>query len=231
MRENIADIPMVLLVLTDLALLASSRLHAAIRVTAVQGVVLGALPLLATPEPWHVRPLAMAAMSIAIKGVLFPWLLRRAAERANVRREVEPFIGYSTSLAIGIAFIPLSFWLSSRLEMPVREVSPLMVPVAFSAILSGFLLICTRRKAITQVIGYLVLENGIFAFGVAVLHEGPVWVELAVLLDVFVAVLVMGIAIHHINTAFDTIDVDRFTALRDWGSIPPPAPPPKEEQK
>jgi hydrogenase-4 component E len=225
MTTTIAELPVVLIVLTDLALLASSRLHACIRLVGVQGVVLGVLPLLSAPDPWSWRPLLLATCGTLIKGILFPWLLRRAADRARVRREVEPFVGYPTSLAIGIVFLPVSFWMSSRLQMPIREVSPLMVPVAFSAILTGLLLIVSRRKAITQVLGYLVLENGIFGFGVAVLHEGPVWIELAILLDVLVAVFVMGIAIHHISTAFDTIDVDRFTELRDWGeSVPPPPP-------
>jgi hydrogenase-4 component E len=221
---TLADLPMVLIVLTDLALLASSRLHACIRVVGVQGVVLGVVPLLSAPDPWTWRPLLLATVGAAIKGVLFPWLLRRAADRARVRREVEPFLGYPSSLALGIAFLPVGFWLSSRLEMPIRTVTPLMLPVAFSAILTGLLMIVSRRKAIMQVMGYLVLENGIFAFGVAVLHEGPVWVELAILLDVLVAVFVMGIAIHHISTEFSTIDVDRFTALRDYDSIPPPPP-------
>ena len=72
-----------------------------------------------------------------------------------------------------------------------------------------------RRKALTQVIGYLAAENGIFLLGVPLAAQGSVWLELSVLLDVFVAVFVMGIALHHINKTFESIDVGRFCSLRD----------------
>jgi hydrogenase-4 component E len=79
----------------------------------------------------------------------------------------------------------------------------------------GFVLLVTRRKAITQVLGYLTLENGVYAFGAAVALDMPVMVELGILLDVFVGVFVMGIAIFHISREFDHIDTDRLVNLSD----------------
>ncbi len=90
-----------------------------------------------------------------------------------------------------------------------------MIPGALFTILSGLFLIISRRKALTQVIGYLVLENGIYAFGAALAVEEPLVVEMGVLLDVFVAVFVMGITIHHISRDFDHIDTDRLSLLKD----------------
>jgi hydrogenase-4 component E len=82
-------------------------------------------------------------------------------------------------------------------------------------IFTGLFLIVARRKALTQVLGYLALENGIYLFGVCFASEGPIWVELGVLLDLLVAVLVMGIAVHRINQAFDSIDTARLQSLHD----------------
>jgi hydrogenase-4 component E len=100
-------------------------------------------------------------------------------------------------------------------QLPGRVISHLVLPAALSTILIGLLIITTRRKALNQVIGYLVLENGIYIFGVSMALEEPFVVELGVLLDVFVAVFVMGIAIFHISREFDHIDVDQLTTLKD----------------
>jgi hydrogenase-4 component E len=90
-----------------------------------------------------------------------------------------------------------------------------VLPVALTTILCGFLLIVSRRQALSQVVGYLVLENGIYIFGTALAHEEPLLVEMGVLLDVLVAVLVMGVAVFHISREFHHIDVDQLSQLKD----------------
>ena len=145
----------------------------------------------------------------------FPWLLARVLRDADVHREVEPIVGYTASLLIGTLTLALSLWLSPRLPLPTKPIASLLVPVALFTMLAGLFLIVSRRKALTQVLGYLVLENGIYAFGVGLVQGTPLLVELGVLLDVFVAVFVMGIAIFHINREFDHIDTDRLAVLRD----------------
>src|SRR5436190_671839 len=107
---------------------------------------------------------------------------------------------------------------SRRLPLPQTPVSPLIVPVALFTSFVGLFIIVSRRKALTQVLGYLVLENGIYAFGVGLVQNTPMLVELGVLLDVFVAVFVMGITIFHINRQFDHIDTDQLATLKDWVS-------------
>jgi hydrogenase-4 component E len=89
------------------------------------------------------------------------------------------------------------------------------VAASFATVLTGFLLLTTRLKAITQVLGYLVLENGIYIFGLLLLESTPVLVEFGVLLDLFVAIFVMGIIIHHISREFTSISTDRLSALKD----------------
>jgi hydrogenase-4 component E len=202
---------LVLLLMTNVALVGMSRLGACILMVAVQGVLLGVLTFAAHPS---VHALVVGVGGIALKGVIFPWLLGRALRQAEVRREVEPFVGYNLSMLAGAAIIILSFWIGSRL--PRAAVSSLVVPTALCMLLTGFFLIIARKKALTQVLGYLVLENGIFAFGVAFAPEAPLIVELGVFLDLFVAVFVMGIAIFHISREFDHIDTEQMAALRDW---------------
>ena len=102
------------------------------------------------------------------------------------------------------------------LPWPVPALSEFMVPVAFLVIFTGLLLIVVRAKAISQVIGYLQLETGIFIFGMAHPYQHSFLVEAAVLMDVFVAVMVMGITIYQINRAFDHIDTDKLSTLRDY---------------
>jgi hydrogenase-4 component E len=152
---------------------------------------------------------------MGLKGLLFPWLLFRARREADVRREPQPFVGYQTSLLAGVVAMGVSVWLGGRLPLPNEVISSLVVPAAFFTILCGLFLIVSRKTALTQVLGYLVLENGIYAFGVAVVQEAPLLVELGVLLDVFVAVFVMGIIIFHISREFDHMDTARLASLKE----------------
>lgn len=209
------DALMVLAICTSLKLLGSSRLGSSIRTVAAQGVVLGLVPIAAHPEGVPARLMLLTSVAVGLKAVVFPWLLFRALRGAKVRREVEPFVGYTSSLMIGVLVLIASFWIGSRLHLPGEPASSLLVPVALSTILVGLFLIVSRKKALSQVLGYLVFENGIFVFGVGAAYEAPFLVEMGVLLDVFVAVFVMGIAIFHISREFDSIDTTRLETLRD----------------
>jgi hydrogenase-4 component E len=186
---------------------------------AVQGVLMGGLPLLAG-DGISARSLLLSAAGVALKGIVFPWLLLRALREAKVQREVQPFLGYSASMLLGCAALGIALWAASRLPPPPAVRSSLLVPIALATMLTGLIVVVSRNKAITQVLGYLVFENGIYAFGVGIAPDAPLLVELGVLLDVFVAVFVMGITIFHINREFDDIDTERLSALRDWR--PPP---------
>src|SRR5512143_4019810 len=109
---------MVLAVGTSLKLLGSSRLGSSIRTVAVQGVVLGLVPIAAHPGGVPARLVLLTSAAVGLKGVVFPWLLFRALRGARVRREVEPFVGYTSSLMTGVLVLIASFWLASRLRLP-----------------------------------------------------------------------------------------------------------------
>jgi hydrogenase-4 component E len=206
---------LVIVVLTNLKLLGSSRLGASIRVVAAQGMVLGLLPILAHWNELSLRFTLLAVGTIAIKGIVFPWFLFRAIREAEIGREIEPYVGYAASLVTGAVALGVSFWVCTKLPIPENIASPWLVPVSFFSIFAGLFLIVSRKRALNQVLGFLVMENGIYTFGVGVAARTPFLVEAGVLLDVFVAVFVMGITIFHINREFDHISTDRLSALKD----------------
>jgi len=213
--HTFAELIIVLIILLDLALAVTGSLSSCIRLVAVQGVVAGLLPLLAGSGAPHLRALLFAAVIMTLKGAVFPWLLMRARDKSGARKDVEPLISYPASIVLCLGAFIASSWMGSRLPLPETQVA-WIVPASLATIFTGFLLITTRSKAITQVLGYLVIENGIYIFGLALFVEQPMMVELAILLDVFVAVFVMGIAIFHISREFDHIDTAELSELSDW---------------
>ena len=216
--NTFAELIIVVVILLDMALAVTGSLSGCIRLVAVQGVVAGLLPLLAGGGAAHgVRALVFPVVIVTLKGVVFPWLLLRARDRSGARKDVEPLISYPASILLCLGAFIASSWLGSRLPLPETNVA-WIVPASLATIFTGFLLITTRTKAITQVLGYLVIENGIYIFGLALFVEQPMLVELAILLDVFVAVFVMGIAIFHISREFDHIDTAELSELSDWRS-------------
>jgi hydrogenase-4 component E len=208
------DTLLVAVVLLAIALLGTSDLGAAVRATAAQGFILALMPLaIGAGVSWHV--VLIAGITIAIKAFGVPAMVLRAMRRAGVNREIEPLLGFGPSVLGGGAIVALSFGLGSRLELPGDPISPLLVPCGISTFLLGLLILVARTKALTQVLGYLVLENGVYIMGLAIVRELPIVVELGILLDVFVGVFIMGIVIWRISRTFDHIDTHAMTALRD----------------
>jgi len=209
----IHELLLLLVVLTNFWVLGTTRLSATIRAVAIQGVLLAALPLALHPGlSWHL--VALSIGTLVIKAVILPGFLLRAIREAAVRREIEPLIGFTSSMLLGAGAVALAFSIGPRLPLPGLE-SDMLVPVALSTVVIGLLVLTTRSKAITQVVGYLILENGIFVFGLSQVERVPFLVEAGVLLDIFVGVFIMGIVVFHINREFDSLDSARLTELRD----------------
>ena len=177
------------------ALLGTSRLGACIRWLSFQGILFGLVPLFADAAGLGWRAGMLAAGNIALKGIGFPLLLLKLRARAGTSREVQPFVSFVMSVLFGIVALGLSVWIASELKPALRHAPFVMLDSAIFLIVVGLFLIISRRNALMQVIGYLVLENGIFVFGVITVVGTPLLVELGVLLDAFVGVFVMGIAI------------------------------------
>jgi hydrogenase-4 component E len=159
--------------------------------------------------------LALAVGAAGLKALVIPGILLRAMRNAAIRREIEPFVGFTTSLLLGALATGLSLVFSRSLPLLDEHAEGLIVPAAFATVLTGFLVLTTRRKAITQVVGYLTLENGIFVFGLLLVEAMPLLVEIGVLLDLFVAVFVMGIIMDHISREFSSLSTEHLTSLKE----------------
>jgi len=211
--SGLHELLLLCVVLTNFWVLGTTRLSATIRATAIQGGLLAALPIALHPA-WSLHIIGLAAGTLLVKAILLPTFLSWAIREASVRREVEPLIGFTASITLGALAVALSFGIAERIPLPESD-SALLVPVALSTVMVGLLVLTTRSKAVTQVVGYLILENGIYVFGLSQVERVPFLVELGVLLDIFVGVFIMGIVVFHINREFDSLDSTRLTELKD----------------
>ena len=208
------DLLIALTMLTNFSLVATSRVNKAIQFAVFQGVLLGIMPLaMGLGHHFHIVLLSVAA--ITVKGWLIPYLLRRAQIQVHIQREVDPYIGYTVSLMLCALGTGLSLVLAHNLPLMPGTEFALLVPASLATLFTGFLLLVSRRKALTQVVGYLVLENGIYLFALLLVEEMPVLVEAGILLDLFVGIFVMGIVINHIRAAFDSTDTRFLAELKD----------------
>ena len=198
----------------NLLALGSSRLPSVIRSVAVQGMALGLLPLvLESSFGWLAA--GVAVVTVLVKGFVIPTLLRRAMRAAHIDREVEPFIGFVPSLLLGAAGTIGAVAAARSLPLLPEHAQTLLVPGALASIFTGFVLMVGRVKAISQVCGYLILENGIYLFGMLLIHSTPLLVESGILLDLTVGVFVIGIIVDRIQRAFDSLDTRKLTVLRE----------------
>lgn len=205
---------LVLVLLLNFVALGASRMRTVIQAVAVQGMLLGVLlvPAHGSLKTWVVL---MALATMILKGVVIPRMLFNAIRDVVIRREVEPMVGFIASLFLGATGTGLAVLFARTLPVNQTALGSLIVPAALSTVLTGFLILTTRTKALTQVVGYLILENGVFIFGLLLMEAIPFLVELGVLLDLFVAIFVMGIIIHKISREFSSVSTQMLSELKE----------------
>ena len=187
----------VILILSCLFILGSSRPHIAVRVVAIQGICLGLLPFIGSIGNFSIDIIILGAGGLVFK-VLLPLLMQTALRHTGIQKESIPYVAYGTSILIGVLLLALSSWLAVNLGFPAGT-SLLMTATSIYLMLIGLFLMISKRSAIMQSLAYLVLENGVYALGVSISLEFPLIVELGILLDIFVAVFLMGNLIFHLD--------------------------------
>ncbi len=212
---QILDLLLIVALALNFVALGVSRIRGIINAVAFQGILLGICPLFVHSEI-GVRGIVLVVMTIALKGFIIPKFIVRAMREANIQHEVNPIVNCMGSLLLGAVGTGLAMVFSSTLPLASEHKSLLVVPASFATVWTGFLLLTLRRKAITQVLGYLVLENGIFLFGLLLLGAMRFLVELGCLLDLFTGVFVMGIIIFHINREFNSVSTEHLAELKEW---------------
>ncbi|MCX7024242.1 MAG: hydrogenase [Spirochaetes bacterium] len=204
----------VLILTLNLFALGNGRILSVIRIVAAQGVLLGILPLLMHEHLTFPEVLSSAA-AISLKGIVIPGIMAKALRDAQMKREVEPLVGLLPSTIIGALVTALAFLVFSRVDPASRSDASLIIPTSITTVLAGFILLTTRFKALSQVLGYLVLENGIYIFSLLLVEAIPLVVEMGILLDLLVSVFIVSIITNHINRAFSSLDTRRLASLKE----------------
>ena len=215
---NYLDAILVLILLSVLLSLESNRMFALVKIMGLQGIMVSLVPLFIEQHSnLGCGGLIFFQIMILIKGLLIPGLLYFAVQKVAIKREVEPIIGYHASLFAGLIMILVSVYITDRLQISLPGGHSLLLITAITTLAAGLFLMMSRTKAITQVIGYLMLENGIYLTGTALTKQTHTLyvVEFGVLLDLLVGVMIMGIILHNINRAFDDVDTALLGRLKD----------------
>ena len=198
----------------NLFTLGNGRILSVIRIVSAQGVILGILPLVMHEQPGFPAILSAIA-AISLKGVIIPSIMGKALRDAQIKREVEPLIGLLPSTILGALVTAIAFLVFSGARGAGEAQASLVIPTSIATVLVGFILLTTRYKALSQVLGYLVLENGIYIFSLLLVEAIPLVVEMGMLLDLFVSVFIVSIITNHINRAFSSIDTRQLASLKE----------------
>lgn len=204
---------LILLVICNLYALSTTRYAHAIRAIAVQGFLIAALPL---PQvlAGSLHAMFLTAGTLAVKAVLLPVLLMRVLQTTDEFKVVQPFLGSVASLLLGFLMLAAAFLAGLIIPLPVHEHDVLMGATGLATLLTGMLLMVNRRKAVSQVIGFLALENGILILSLRISRGLPFVIELAILLDVLLAAMIFGGFIQSIHEIYSHTDVSRMRKLK-----------------
>jgi hydrogenase-4 component E len=204
-----------LFLLTAVVVLWRRDLAALIRVLTVQGIALSAIALLLAVAQRSIEAAAVAAVVGALKAIILPALLRRILARVPEARETSPLVNVATSLLAAAALTLLAYAAARPLVALAPAPSARAAPVGLAVLLIGFFLAATRRRAISQIVGVLLVDNGIAAVAFLTTGGVPIVIELGVSADLLLAVLVLQVLTTRLRAAFGATDLDELRELHD----------------
>ena len=216
-----------LLLLLSFAMLAQRRIVTLVNLLATQGALLFVATLLLAWRTGEHHLYLSAFLTLALKVVFLPWLLHRLIRRLQVYWDTEPLLNISGTMLIGLLVVVFAFGLAQPISALANTATRNAIGIAVAVILLSFVTMITRRKAMSQVVGFLSMENGLFFGAMSATYGMPMIVEFGVALDVLVAVLVLGIFFFQIREQFDSLDLHHLESLKESQSrepIPPPNP-------
>jgi len=204
-----------LLLLLSFAMLAQRRIVNLVNLLALQGALLFIATLLLAWRTGQTHLYVSALLTLALKVVFLPWLLHRLIRRLEVYWDSEPLLNISTTMLVGLGVVVFSFGLAQPISALASTATRNSIGIALAVVLLSFVTMITRRKAMSQVVGFLSMENGLFFGAMSATYGMPMIVEFGVALDVLVAVLVLGIFFFQIREQFDSLDLHHLEALRE----------------
>lgn len=188
-------------------------LFTAIRVYALQSVLLAMVATTIATAEGRPHLLVAAATTLALKGVLIPYFLMRVVDRIGIHREIEPLVNVPTSLLLSLGLTAVGYRVSTGFPGTAGPIHHVL-GIGLSMLFIGLFLMVTRRKAISQVLALLTVENAIFLVALTITSGMPLVVELGISFDVILAVLVLGVLVHRIVDRFESMDVSRLSNLK-----------------
>ena len=192
----------------------SSRIPILIKILAFQGVVVCLVPLFIGHD-MSTGGIVFTIATLSIRGVIIPGCIYLAIKRVAIGREVEPIVGYHASILVGLLLIVGATVASHRFNVPYDDVSALLLPTAISLLGAGMFMLMARRNAIAMVLGYIMMENGIYLVGTTFSTRARHIVEFGILLDVLAGVMIMAVILQNIKQTFDDVDTARLRTLKE----------------
>ncbi len=203
------------ILLLAFAMLAQRRVLQLINLFALQGFTLFLSTLVMAVKIDQMHLYYSAALTLTLKAVLLPWILHRLVRKLHVKSEVEPLINIPTTMLIGLGLVVIAF----NVALPISQLSSTItrgtLGIALAVVMLAFLMMITRRKAITQVVGFLAMENGLFLAATSATYGMPMVVELGIALDVLVGVIILGVFFFQIRDQFDSLDIHHMEKLKE----------------
>lgn len=213
--SQLVDLSSALLLLTCFAIVAQRRLSACVDLFALQSAFLFVTAILVAYLTGNQHIYIAAALTGVIKVIIIPRVLKKVIDRLNVKRELVMHVNVPTGLLICGGLVMLAFFIAQ----PIIPLGSLLtrdsLAIALAIVLIGLFTMIARHKAVSQLVGFLVLENGLFLGATAATYGMPLVVELGVFFDVLIATLIAGIYTNRLQDAFDSVDTDRLTVLKE----------------
>ena len=204
-----------LVLVTSFALLAQSRVVATIKVFAWQGLLLALITALVAWDTDQTHLYLSAALTAVLKGVFIPWLLTRQARQLGILRDFDAVIRPGVTLLAAGALVIFCYSVVLPIEQFAETITRDAIAISLANVMLGMLMLVTRRKAITQVVGFMALENGLFFAAVTATQGMPMVVELGIAFDVLVAAVLFGVFFFHIRDSIESLDVDQLNRLSE----------------
>ena len=204
-----------LVLLLTFLMLAHPRVISVIRVFAWQGLVVAATTALVAYDAQAPHLYISAALTLVLKALFIPWLLMRMIDRFGLHHEQDA-IRYpvSTLLAAGVLVV-FCYHTTLPIAAQLQETTHNVVAICMSVVMLGMVMLISRNKAVTQVVGFMAMENGLFFAAVAVTNGMPMVVELGVAFDVLVAAVIFGVFFLHLRQSIDSLDTSRLNRLSE----------------
>jgi len=208
------DVLLIVFLITLFYMSIANRMKTYVKVLSLQGLILFFVAFLQLKEINTVNLILILLETIVFKSIAVPLFLDYLLKRNKITREAEPYLPNFVSLMITTFIVVITIFLADMIMDPHLE--KIFFVVALSTLFTGLYFIASRRKILTHVMGYLVIENGVFVLSLAVGNEMPMLVNLGIMLDIFASVLILGIFLNKIGDVFKDVDVDQLTSLKDY---------------